>query len=334
MALTQLADLIRQEGFIDYVINQTPEQASLFRSGVVVKDPAIDALAKANKTGEFNIPFLNDLSGDSNVSSDVLGTTSTPQKLTFGDERAVKHNRNQSWQMASLAKHYVGADPMASVAQALNSYWDKEFQKILVSSLRGVFADNIANDSEDMVVDLYTDTAGTVPTAEKLSAAAIIDADAQMGEAESFPIIVMHPLVLAGLLKQNLVTTIPASEQRGELQYYMGKLVIKSSSLPVVAGTNHSIYHTYLLGAGSVAFGEGVDDYPFEVERLGSAGNGGGVTTVYSRRSFVLHPAGFKYTATNSGSGSPSNATLATATNWNREKARNQCRFALIRSHV
>jgi hypothetical protein len=70
------------------------------------------------------------------------------------------------------------------------------------------------------------------------------------------------------------------------------------------------------------------------VVRREEAGQGGGSEVLYSRRELLMHPRGFAWLAT-PGSGmagqSPTNAELATATNWDRRFARKLIPLAELR---
>ena len=60
---TKISDVIVPEVFNKYVIERTAELSALYQSGIVVKDPELDALAAAG--GKLiNMPFWQDLSGD------------------------------------------------------------------------------------------------------------------------------------------------------------------------------------------------------------------------------------------------------------------------------
>ena len=69
MGATKIADIIIPEVFHDYITVRTPEKSRLVRSGIVVPDSSIDDLAKKGGL-TIQMPFFNDLSGDSEVLSD------------------------------------------------------------------------------------------------------------------------------------------------------------------------------------------------------------------------------------------------------------------------
>ena len=334
MALTQLSDLIRHEEFSAYTLQRTVELSNLFQSGVVVSNPLVQQIAQSNVSGELNLPFFNQAGGDSNVSSDDSAAIATAAKQTTGKDRAVKHFRNKVWAEADVVSSFVGSDPLRSVGDYIAQYWDLELQKILINSLRGIFADNAANDAGNMIVDVATDGAGAITDAERISADLVIDADKTMGDAVGgLTLIMMHSIVYAKLRKLNLISFIPASESKGGIEMYMGKRVIVNDTLPAIAGTNRTTYHTYLLGAGAALYGEGSPKIPFEVYRQALQGNGGGAESIISRKEFILHPYGTQFKSASMAGLSPTNAELATASNWDRSRDRKVLKMALIKTN-
>lgn len=334
MALTQLADLVRHEHFAEYTINRLLSLSNIFNSGAVVRSQLVDDIAKSGTSGELNIPFLNQFAGDSLVSNDDPASIATPAKQTTGKDRNVIHFRNKPWSQADLVSVFVGDDPLASLGDFVAQYWDLELQKIMINSLRGIFADNETNDSSDMIFSVATDAAGAITDAEKISSDAIIEADKTIGDQlTGLNLIMMHSHVYAQIRKKDLISFVPASESKSQITTYMGKQVIVNDALPAIAGTHRITYHTYLLGTGSFLYGEGRPKIPFEIDRAGLQGNGGGVEVAISRKHFIIHPQGTQFKSATMASTSPSNAELALAANWDRVKERKALRMALIKTN-
>ena len=53
-----------------------------------------------------------------------------------------------------------------------------------------------------------------------------------------------------------------------------------------------------LFGEGAFGYGKGMAEFPVELQRAESCGNGGGISTLWTRETFLLHPLGFKSTGT------------------------------------
>jgi hypothetical protein len=320
MAVTRISDVIVPEVFAAYMAKDTTEKTEIFRSGILRPDADLSAkLAGGGRT--FNVPFWKDLDNtESGPGSDDPAAVATPGKLTSGKDIARRQIRTRGFSTADLAGVLAGDDPMQRIVSRINPYWDRQFQSILVNTLTGVFADNAANDSGDMIVDIGTDATGAPAASELISAEAVIDASYTMGDnAEGLKVIVMHSTIKKRLEKLNLIDFIP--DARGEIQfpYYLGKRVVVDDGCRRVTGTNRIKYWTYLVGDGAFGWAEnGANIEPVEVERKPDQGNGLGVENIWTRRQFALHPYGIKFTDTTVTGEFPSNANLALAANWDR----------------
>jgi hypothetical protein len=317
----RLSDVIVPEVFFPYMQVRTKERAQIFQSGILNDDSRLAAfLSGGGRTA--NNPFWKDLSDtESDVGNDDPTSLSVPEKITTGRDVVVRQVRTKSWSTANLVADLAGADPMQAIANSVADYWIRQFNSILVATLHGVYLDNVANDSGDMVNDIGTDSASAVTAAELVSAEAIIDTKQTMGDAaDDLKAIIMHSVVFSRLQKQNLIDFIP--DARGEIQFptYLGYRVIVSDTAKRVAGSNRTEYITYLLGAGALAWHEApLKTSPMiEVDREPLQGGGVGVDILISRRQFVLHPNGIKWTDTSVAGEFPTNAELALAANHDR----------------
>lgn len=100
-AKTKIEDVIVPEVFNRYVIERTAELSALYQSGIVVKDPELDALATAG--GKLiNMPFWQDLTGDDEVLSDSESLET--DKITAGQDVAALLMRGKAWKVNDLSK--------------------------------------------------------------------------------------------------------------------------------------------------------------------------------------------------------------------------------------
>ena len=76
----------------------------------------------------------------------------------------------------NLAQGIALQDPLMGVTDRIGDYWATDNQKRLINSLQGILADNVANDSGDLLHTVATDAAGAVTDAEKASALNFIKA--------------------------------------------------------------------------------------------------------------------------------------------------------------
>lgn len=316
MAATRLADAIVPEVFFPYMQKVTKEKSALFQSGILRQDANIASkLAGGGKT--FQVPFWNDLDNtESGIANDDPASIGVPGKIVAAKDTALRQVRTRGWTTARLVSELAGDDPMKAIANRVSDYWIRQFQRVMISTLSGVFDDNIANDSSDMVLDI---TGATPTDANRISANSILRAAHTMGDArDSLVAIAMHSKQMLALQEQNLIDFIP--DARGEVKFpsYLGYRVIEDDGCRVTGTGATAKYWTYLLGSDSIGWAEHAVAKPAEVKEDADQGNGMGVDTLWTRRQYVLHPYGIKWTDTTVTGEFPTNAELATAGNWNR----------------
>ena len=317
---TRLSDMIVPEVFFAYMMKETMTKTAFFRSGIIKQDPALQAFISGGGL-TTNIPSFSDLSDavDASIGSDNPAETITPDKIGSFRQVGIRNIRAKAWSDMDLVREMIGDDPMQAIASRVADWWGRQFQRHLISSMRGIIADNVANDSSDMVIDISNDLASAITAAERISAESIIDAQGTMGDAsESLSAIAMHSVVYNRLLKEDLIDFIPDSEGKIQFPTYLGYRVIKDDGLPAIAGTNRVRYHTYLFAEGSVAYAEAPVAVPAEVDRTPEAGNGTGQESLYTRRQYILHPQGFAWLDAARVGQFPTNAECENATNWDR----------------
>jgi len=334
MATTQISDIIEPKEFAEYALEKTKENSLFFSSGIANFG---EFNTQANSGGRtVDMPFWVDLADtDSNVDDDDPAVTATPEKASSGDDIAFNHNRNKTIQGADLAAIVAGDDPLTVLANRFVSYWDREYQKIMINSGLGVLADNIANDASDMVKDIATDAAGAVTVAEQLTANSMVDAMQTMGDAKNdLAAIAIHSLVHANLQKQGALQDHFDIQTNALLfQTFMGKRVIVTDAMPAVAGANRVTYTSILFGAGAFGHGEGSPKVPVETDRTVLGGNGGGIETLVNRRNFILHPRGIKWVGGSVAKKGPTNAELKLAANFDRVYQRKNIRMAFVKTN-
>jgi hypothetical protein len=210
---------------------------------------------------------------------------------------------------------------MRAIGSRVSDWWVRHFQTRFVNTLHGVYLSNVANNSGDMIRDIGTDASGAAAAAELISAEAILDAAQTMGDnSDKLDTIIMHSIVYNRLAKLNLIDFIP--DARGETKFasYLGYRVIRDDGARIIAGTNRVKYVTYLVGRGAFAFGEApmLGTPNVELDRKPEQGNGMGVDLLFTRRQFIMHPYGFRWTDASTAGETPTRAELALATNWVR----------------
>lgn len=331
--VTRLTDAIIPEVFVPYMLKETKTKSALFEAGILRSDSMLSTfLAGGGQT--VNVPFWKDLSDTdtANISSDDPNVEATPDKITSAQDIAIRQNRNKAWSDADLVSELAGSDPMQQIGTRVVAWWMREFQRVLIATLRGVVADNVAANSGDMVNDISTDANSAVADAERVSADAILDTAQTLGDSsDNLDTICMHSVVYTRLAKQNLIDFIPNSEGKVKFPTYLGYRVIKDDLCPAIAGTYRIRYHTYLIGKDAFGWAESPPDVPVETFRHPAQGNGGGVEELWTRRQFALHPYGIKWTSSSMAGKSPTDAELRDTANWTRVyPERKQVNFAAL----
>lgn len=333
MATTQLSDLFDPLTFQNALQERQIELNAFLAGGVMVNDPKLQAhLSTGGQIGELPFYFQLTTSGEGgggtepNFSSDNPAVNSTPANITSGKMIFRASYQNASWSAMDLAREITSLDdPLQAIVNRVADYWNTNTQNRLIKSGMGVLADNVANDSGDMVVNVATDDAGAITAAELIGSDVVIDALATMGDRmtqTSGMVIAMHSVVYAQLNKQNLIEFIPNA--RGEVMFstYLGHRIIVDDGMPAVAGANRVVYTTMIFGPGSFGYGQGYPEMPSEVDRDPSSGEGGGQEILYSRVTEIIHPVGFEFSSTSltggTGNTQANYTDLGNATNWNR----------------
>lgn len=319
MATVRLSDSVVPTVFSNYMSQKTTYKMAFYQTGVLRADADLASkLAGGGRT--FNVPFWKDLDDDeSDAASDDPDSHAIPSKLTSGTDIARRQFRTKGWSTANLTAELAGSDPMKDISGKVANYWARQFDKIAIASVRGVFADNVANDGGDMVNDDSTDAVGAPSAAELFNTEGLMDAAQTMGDAkEELKLVVMHSVVQTRLAKNDLIDFRPDSESKGWIPYFQGYRVHVSDQVTTIAGTNRVRYHTYLFGANALGWAENAPAKPVAVEEDESAGDGAGVETLWTRRQFAIHPYGVKWTDASVAAEFPSNAELRLAANWDR----------------
>lgn len=316
MATVQLVDVVVPAEFTSYIVENSIEKSALVQSGVIVRNSEIEAQLRAGAS-MFSVPFWKDLPNEApNVTSDDPSQLATPRKLTAGKQLIRKGFYHNSWSAMNLASELSGSDALKRIQDRASAYWLRYSQRHLIASLNGILADNVANDSGDLVNDI----SAAAGAAANFGASAVIDAAATLGDSmRDLSAIAMHSKTYASALRGDLVQTLPDS-QGGFIQVFRGLNIVVDDGLPVTGTGAAAVYTTVLFGPGAIGYGMTAPRIAAgtEVENLPSAGMGGGQQVLHSRVNLAMHPLGFAWKETAVVGESPTLAELATATNWDR----------------
>ncbi|EGG2795350.1 hypothetical protein IDB12_002176 [Salmonella enterica subsp. enterica serovar Kentucky] len=331
MAITTIGDIVtgNEPVLLSYMTQDPVEKTAFFESGILTPTPYAAAIANG-PSNLANIPFWKtiDTSIEPNYSNDVYQDIATPRNVQTGEMMARVAYLNEGFGQADLTVELTSQNPLQSVANRLDNFWQRQAQRRLIATALGLYNDNVAATDEyhtqnDMVIDVSA-TLG-------FDAGAFIDATQTMGDAlmgstgEVLGAIAMHSFVYGQARKANLIDFIRDSENNTMFATYQGYRVVVDDSMTVVGTGNDRKFISIIFGNGAIGYGEGSPKNPLEYEREASRGNGGGVETLWTRKTWLLHPLGYSFTsAVITGNGSETIARsaswqdLANATNWNR----------------
>lgn len=336
-AAVQIADIYNPLTFARRAQQAQIQLNRFIASGVAVEDPQISAqIAAGGHLGELT-NFAPLTVGEPNYSSDDPATLSTPGNISSELQKFRAAARNQSWSTMDLARELALADPVGAITGRIGNYWAQDDEQRIISSLLGILADNIANDSGDMVIAVATDASGAVADAERIGGERVIDGLQTLGDhKESITTLAIHSQIHARLQKQGLIQYVRDADNNIMFATYMGKRLIIDDSLPAVAGSNRITYTCIMFGGAVFGHANGRVLVPSEVFRKPSAGNGGGQDEIYSRVNNVWHPNGFAFQSNTLNGGAATcrfanYADLKLAVNWNRIWQRKNIPLAFLK---
>lgn len=337
MAVTRLSDAFVYDVYMSYTALNSPEKTAFWDSGIVASSDILTQIARG--TGKLaEVPFWKDLDADiePDYTNDDPEDLAAPDKITSGNMVARRTFLHKSWSTMDLVSELSGSSPMQHIRNRFGTYWTRQWQRRLIATVQGVIADNIANDSGDMGVDASD---------EVFNADVFTDANFTMGDqVGGLAAIAVHSRIMQVMSKNDDIEYIPDSQGRLIIPTYKGVRVIVDDAMPVDTSGADPVYTSVLFGSGAfgfagveggaIGYGEGIPQNPAYVERVEAAGNGGGQDIIGERKTWILHPFGFSWTANeqNLTEFSPTLADLRLATSWDRVVDRKQVPLAFVKS--
>ena len=310
--------------FARYLYEAIYERCLFIQSGVLATDARLN-----NITGtRVELPFFDIFEPNQEVvnSSATWGDNTagyyTSQRITASTQYEPYCTRGFMHSMDDLSKYQTGEDALAHIRTQLAEAINKHQTAKLVSQLEGIFETALAANS----LDVSEATAGSEDDANMFSLQNVINAQYLLGErAQELKTIVVHPKVAAQLQLQGQLTfsspagITPSSNlewggggigvSNTQIGFYNGFKVIVDSMVPVLgtAGENAQ-FVSYLMGDGVIRTGS---QFPINIEterNIASLQDSMAVT--YSQ---IHHIIGTSWKASTD---HPTNAQLATSTNW------------------
>lgn len=343
---TAIADIVVPSVFTPYMAENKPfKVAMLEQSGILAAPEPLIAQRFTTGGVQIEVPFWDDLDDTEPSVMNDSDTQIGVSKVTASDMKAYKHRlakKHGAKNIAGFSATGRGDSPMNRVAERIGAYWGRQKEMRIIANAEGVIADNVANDSSDMVYSVYSDIAS--PTAaNRISYQAINRARLTMGEnLDDLRVIAMHTNVYGTLLDDEKIDFKKPSESPFQVPYYAGMMVIHSEQMPVATGTNSDQYDCYLFAPGAFMHIDEVPSRPTiygnegtEITRDPGIGLGGGADYLTTRRFELIHPAGMDFLAASVEAGHGATlAQLRLATNWDRKYFRKNVKMACLRVNI
>lgn len=308
-AYTKITDAIVPSVYAQYSFEEHVQSLEIFQAGVLYADSAVSS--KLSMGGRsVDMPGWKDLGSDASepVNDDETDSIET-KKIGTRREVAARNIRAQAWAVPDLTSVLAGDDPLKVIIRRQTDYWQRAHKKTIIGMLQGVLADNIANDSGDMVWDTNASIVDTD----------LIDAAYLMGDrADAFKTVWMHSKQMKVLKKADLIDYVPSSQQGGMMiPYYMGLRCITDDDIPV----SGSEYTAFMFKPNAIMWNElpvATEGGPLEFDRKPRLGHGGGLTEMVARRHFVPHISGTRWLDGSTAGEFATDAEFALAANWDR----------------
>jgi len=333
MAVTRLSDVIVPQVFASYMLEQSIVKNLLIQSGVVSENAVLSAyLAGGGQT--FNLPSWKPIDQNgtaANVPSDDTAVQATPEAVVARKQIAVRLDRNKVFGTADITAALAGSDPLDAVGSyaglAINQWRQDSLRNVLLGCV------NVTN-AAGLVNSVAVEATGSYTAATRINASTVIDTFTGWGDsimAMKGSAIFMHSDTYRYLVKNDFTSFSRGSFQTISLgqnattgaapgmDQYLGMWVFVDDTLPKVAGTTSGFkYTSYIVKPGAVTFGMTPAEFPVEVQRFVKDANGGGGEYLALRDTFSYHIGGFKFNSASVAGVVPTDAELATVSNWSQ----------------
>lgn len=322
-AATTIANLWIPDIWLNGVAEAINNTNALITSPAIVRSPVFDERASFGGT-TVDIPNFREPNYDDE--QQVASTAPTINNLTSGTQVAPIINRVSAIGVDSLAQQLsmingASQDPLSYAFSILGGLRLRQRQKTLVSILAGVFGTG-AGAFNALRTASFVEVVGNQTTAHFLDSDLFLDATNKLGVTKekltAGGVIIMHPQVETNLNKQDQIDYVKDSSGQIVLRMYKGLPIFLDNTLVRAGTTSGNVYTTYVLAPGSVAMGDKpqsnvVGDMASLLKKESEDTN---VVSFFDRTRFILHPYGAKWKGTPASDHSPTNAELATQTNW------------------
>lgn len=347
MAFTgnSISDVVIPEVFTAYTQELSTELSLLVRSGVIVRNPALDGFL-AGGGDIITMPKWQDLGRidgsleavSANISS-YTGSDAVVNNVESYTELGIRNNRNVAFGSRDMAAQLAGSDPMDLIARRIAAWWVRAEQRQLNATIEGLIATDLAAASQELVNDQANVAGADVGSGNLVDSNKFLDTFQLLGDHKNdITAIAVHSVVHTNLQKANLIDFIPDSRADVGFGTYMGKtLIVDDGVLTMTRATTTDpadVYASVVFGPGAFQYGVGSPRVGTAIDRNELAAQGGGEEFLINRREYVLHPAGFSVDITAgtaiTGNHGPTDAQLAEAGRYTRVALRKNVPMAVL----
>ncbi|MBO9459839.1 hypothetical protein [Labrenzia sp. R5_0] len=169
---SQISDIVVPRVFTPYMAENKPAKLIMLEKSGILAGPAPE-IGKRFKAGgnQIEVPYWEDLDDAEPTVIDDSDNKIGVSKITASDMKAYKHRLAKKYGAKTVASYAAtgrGDSAMNRVAERISAYWGRRKEERIIATAEGVIADNVANDSGDMVYSIYSDvgspTAATAPS--------------------------------------------------------------------------------------------------------------------------------------------------------------------------
>lgn len=321
MASTALADIIQSSPITSYVPAALPDHITLVSSGAAVMD--YESLAAQG--GDFI--SIRKFAEDTAANEVNDGSISTPGNLaSYKDIAAILH-RKRVRAVDDVVKAALGRQDANAVNDEIARqnvyYWSKAMQTSMMNVLAGAF-----DPSTGVLLATHVSNVGVATgTPVTGSFGALIDAAVLLGDnMRDFVAMITPSKVYANLVKENAAKITSQYFGQREQLFYNGMAVFIDDTFTVTGSDPFKVYTTFLVRAGALFFSvqrqmtidyEMQALYPREI-----------LTTTLD---YAAHIRGVKWGVTTT---NPTDAALATASNWTKVASNKEIGIVAFRSNA
>lgn len=331
MATAPLRDVFNKALVLSYLPADPVRETPFWTSGAFNRDNRISQLIAAGSS-TFDVPYINDLDAklEPNYSNTIYTDIAVPRGIDAGSMTGRMAYLNEGFLESRLDKYLQnGVSALPLIAQQINGFWQQEAEQRAVASLVGIRNFDQANGKQI-----------TIESATAFDASLFLDAEAGMARKyRGAGAIVVHPVVALALRKAQLLIPFTDPANLKVVDTFNGRTVIESLDGTKLGTTPaNTQYVSYMLNTNAFAAESVAGHDDLEIERSASRANGGGVTTLWTRRNMLIHPMGFSFIAdkstltggTTTESVSASWGDLQKAANWKLETKAEKVPFRII----